>query len=95
MKHTCKFTGKSEDLLACTCTVELKPVVINSRGMYSGGLHMYRIISNIDAPKNNYSAGGRLIIETIKLHWRPWGPKLGRCLSVQLERNWIGTSMPR
>ena len=29
----------------------------------------YRIISDIDAHKNNSSAGGRLIIETIKLHW--------------------------
>ena len=34
-----------------------------------GAFSIYRIISNIGAPKNNSSAGGRLKLKTIKLHW--------------------------
>ena len=31
----------------------------------------YRMISNIGVPKNNFSAGGCIMIKTMKLHWGP------------------------
>ena len=48
--------------------VLLQVLEIHARGRNTNLLIHCRIISNIDVPKNNSSAGKRLIIETIKLH---------------------------